>query len=91
MSPPPVRSETNASRSPSGEYSGRDSFGFVRDEQARLAAGGGHGPDVAARDERDLRPVRRDRRFGKRRQRLDRRCRRLQSAGRHRPRDGRDN
>src|SRR5207248_2452275 len=29
----------------------------VRDEQPRLAAGGGDGPDVAARDERDLRPV----------------------------------
>jgi len=26
MSPPPVRFETNASRLPSGEYDGRDSF-----------------------------------------------------------------
>ena len=61
---------------------------LVRDEQARIAAGGRHGPDVAARDHRDLGAIRGDRRFGKRRQRFDSghrgRLRRL-GACRHRP------
>ena len=45
----------------------RTAFGRrVRDEQARVTAGGGDGPDVTARDKCDFTSVRRDRRLRKR-------------------------
>ena len=69
MSPPPVRSEMNASSRPSGEYSGRDSVASCETSSRASPPSAGDRPDVAAGDERDLRPVRRDRRLAERRQR----------------------
>jgi len=87
---PRQRSETNANRPPSGEYSGRDSAASCETRRRGAPPGDRHGPDVTTRDDRELRPVWRDSRFGKRRRRFIRRCRRLHGAGRPRRRDGRD-
>ena len=59
-------SRRTRARVPSGENSGRRSFAGSAHEQARVAAGGRHRPDVAARRERDLAAVGRDARLGER-------------------------